>query len=226
MIAGQLESHGSVGVGFGQTIKRHEEHYKLYAKDLKYPNVLKAKLNVIGDYYNFQLPPDSFKNYMEDIKIMLSVSNIKIKVPEHSGDMIFEGAQGILLDQSFGFFPYVTRSNTTALNTLGLLPAGVDPTVYMVTRAYTTRHGKGPMGNWGDITLKNNEKETNKKHAYQGEFRTGKFIEDFAKVVVMTCCDQVEEIPKLNTRHTILYNSSEEGNFFKKRQLFTDTYYE
>jgi adenylosuccinate synthase len=58
---------------------------------------------------------------------------------------IFEGAQGLLLDQNSGFYPHVTPSNTGLQNVLAVAGAAraIDP-VY-VTRSYTTRHGAGPM---------------------------------------------------------------------------------
>lgn len=61
---------------------------------------------------------------------------------------IFEGAQGVLLDQTHGFFPHVTHSDTTFANADALLAdAGYDGPVlrYGVTRTYQTRHGAGPM---------------------------------------------------------------------------------
>ena len=61
---------------------------------------------------------------------------------------IFEGAQGVLLDQTHGFFPHVTHSDTTFANADALLAdAGYDGPVlrYGVTRTYQTRHGAGPI---------------------------------------------------------------------------------
>jgi adenylosuccinate synthase len=58
--------------------------------------------------------------------------------------VLFEGAQGVLLDQSVGFFPYVTRSTTTFANALDLI--GDRPATRMgVMRSYATRHGAGPF---------------------------------------------------------------------------------
>jgi adenylosuccinate synthase len=59
---------------------------------------------------------------------------------------IFEGAQGILLDQTFGNKPNITKSNTTSQNALNILRRNhihVTPEIYYVTRAYQTRHGGG-----------------------------------------------------------------------------------
>lgn len=65
------------------------------------------------------------------------------------GQLVFEGAQGLLLDQERGAFPYVTRSHTGIRNALDVAAeAGVDTLdVTYVTRAYLTRHGAGPLAN-------------------------------------------------------------------------------
>lgn len=221
--------HGSVGVGFGKTIQRQEDHYKLFAKDLKHLSVLRIKLDMIMSYYKATSADAKFQKekFIMDVESMISLKNIRIQTPEHKGDLVFEGAQGILLDQAFGFFPHVTRSNTTSKNAIGLIDKYCQPEIYMVTRAYQTRHGKGPMtGN--AITLKNNESETNVLNQYQGKFRTSTLdlsLIDYAvgceemvshgikKRIVMTCCDQVNELPAISTVYPITYNHSAESNF-------------
>jgi adenylosuccinate synthase len=63
--------------------------------------------------------------------------------------VVFEGAQGLLLDQDRGAFPYVTRSHTGIRNALEVAAeAGIDALdVTYVSRAYLTRHGAGPLSN-------------------------------------------------------------------------------
>ena len=65
------------------------------------------------------------------------------------GQVVFEGAQGLLLDQDRGAFPYVTRSHTGIRNALDVAgEAGIDALdVTYVSRAYLTRHGAGPLAN-------------------------------------------------------------------------------
>jgi adenylosuccinate synthase len=61
--------------------------------------------------------------------------------------ILFEGAQGALLDVDFGTYPYVTSSNTTtggALTGLGISPRGIEQVIGVV-KAYTTRVGLGPF---------------------------------------------------------------------------------
>lgn len=62
--------------------------------------------------------------------------------------VIFEGAQGVLLDENLGFHPHTTWSKTTRANAMELLRAtsiGERLTILGVIRSYTTRHGDGPM---------------------------------------------------------------------------------
>lgn len=216
--------HGSVGVGFGATIQRQKDHYTLFAKDLKYPSVLLTKLKQISRYYNDFCNVDSF---IEDVHAMLMV--VEIGKPSLKRDLVFEGAQGILLDQWFGFFPHVTRSNTTSKNALTLFDSSkYDSRVLLVTRTYQTRHGKGPMTNEGKrIELFNNENETNVYNEPQGHFRTSPLDNDLInyavecddsvcnlkKSIIMTCCDQVEQVPDINVKYPLIYNDSPEGNF-------------
>lgn len=224
VIANQITNkHGSVGVGFGETIKRQENYYTLYAKDLKYSDVVTFKLDMIKKYYDAIGYQREVFEFLIDINEMLSI--VTIGKPEHKGDFIYEGAQGVLLDQRFGFFPHVTRSNTTSQNALELLNG--DATVYMVTRAYQTRHGAGPMTNEHLSVDVDNEGETNVFNQHQGNFRISPIdekminyaiecddqISSFPKKVVMTCCDQVKEVPKLSIKYPIIYNDSPEGNF-------------
>jgi adenylosuccinate synthase len=218
--------HGTVGVGFGETIERQEKHYTLYAKDLKYKNVVKMKLENIMRYHRFKSPHQE-DQFLADVEEMLSI--VKISHMIHDGDMIFEGAQGILLDQRFGFFPYVTRSYTTSENVWDLIPKNYSAVqTFLVTRAYQTRHGNGPMTNENIPITVRNEGETNVQNTYQGEFKIAPFDEELVRYaieceemiashtprcIVMTCCDQVDRIPELSTHYPINYNYSPEGDF-------------
>lgn len=193
--------HGSVGVGFGTTVQRHESHFKLHVQDLFYDSVLKEKLKLISKVYykhhdilddELQAEIDMFIETVHFIrsKIILSDSSIISRYTP-----IFEGAQGILLDQDFGFFPHVTRSNTTSKYARELIGSRY-PVVY-VTRSYATRHGNGPLSREGEeVILKNNEEETNKSHEYQGEFRKAPLDHDMLNYTLS--CDSTfsSESPK------------------------------
>ncbi len=91
------------------------------------------------------------------------------EIPSHP-NTIYEGSQGLLLDQDIGFFPHVTRSNV-GRKRLDKFIYHYDE-IWYVTRAYQTRHGHGPMTNeQHPLTLVNDEDETCVLNDHQGEFR-------------------------------------------------------
>lgn len=211
------QRHGSVGVGFGTTIQRHESYYKLYVQDLPFPKIVKAKLKNIEKYYGFSLDDATVEKFLKDIEYCLQ--SIFIVDYDKLVDLwgcyptcVYEGAQGVLLDQDYGFFPNVTRSNTTCKNAMDVHNKiehhdGYKPMidVYYITRTYQTRHGAGFMSDEKSLNLKNNEDETNVSHNYQGNFRIGELDVDLLNYamqcnrnhsngsrehLVITCMDQ------------------------------------
>lgn len=205
--------HGSVGIGFGQTIKRNQEHYNLYFQDIFYPSILKAKVqSIVENYYNLFITHEmnDINAFLDSCASLRKALWVDMKNWEEIQNMyeniIFESAQGILLDQHHGFFPNVTRSNTTTKNIMEMTELDE---VFYVTRTYQTRHGNGFMTNEFDKpVLKNNEDETNKSHKFQGEFRTAAIDPNLLryalqcdsnyinpgvkKNLVITCYDQLE----------------------------------
>jgi len=165
------DAHGSCGVGFGATIQREESFYSLTFRDIFYPQVLKAKLESIRKNYYYTGWSERLSEFVECCDEISKMENVKLAdgpLPSE-GYCIFEGSQGLLLDQSYGFFPNVTRSNTGSKN-LDMVTGDID--WFLVTRAYQTRHGNGFMTNEGiSHNIKLDEDETNVTNEYQGEFR-------------------------------------------------------
>lgn len=137
-----------------------------------------------------------------------------------SRKIVFEGAQGMLLDQNRKeFMPYLTRSSTGIGNILELLKtvkSPIDLNTYLITRAYLTRHGDGPIWNYIPNTFPFDKikEETNPENRYQGKMRYGflsrqwydkSIIETENRIskdrpiclsnvsvnVAMTCCDHI-----------------------------------
>ena len=129
------------------------------------------------------------------------------------GNHVFEGAQGLLLDQDYGVMPHVTRSNTGLRNVVDLAKRAniSDLQVVYATRLYLTRHGAGPVPNEIDyMPYRNIVDETNKPGPYQGSLRfafldttlTANAIRHDVETyredrvasyhVAVTCCDQAE----------------------------------
>lgn len=224
-----LNGHGSCGVGFGATIERNLSLAKLYAKDFISKDNFQEKMFLVADYYVEKFK--SFQNlvhseyhplnvqmydFIEAVYEMLEFVHIETEesVFRKHKNVIFEGAQGILLDMDHGYFPHVTRSSTTSKNALEIIKRNnlSTPEIYYATRCYQSRHGNGPMTNEQYshlLKLSNNENETNILNKWQGNFRTSPFdFNSFAKAlqidakysngcrksVVTSCMDQVEDL--------------------------------
>ena len=243
-LAERKNNHGTVGVGFGTTIKRHEAYYKLYFQDLFNKTVLEAKIKNIRSYYSHICYGDnenpkasnadmdslesSMENWYKCIDTLIDegiFSKDKMGLPAYHtyNYVLFEGAQGILLDMDFGFFPNVTRSNTTSKNAFTLIKEfGWQFTklkINYVTRPYQTRHGEGFMSNteFPEPTLINTENEINIDGGNQGVFRKSildldliqyaiecddNFSATLEKNIVISCLDQIKAYK--NIHYTLL----------------------
>jgi len=215
---------GTCGVGFGKTIERHQK-IPLYFSDLFNETVFIAKLENIEEYYRkngeILVADQKINLFIRDCRTLIQIVGkeyfnnfLLLKFSE----LIFEGAQGILLDRDFGFAPNTTWSNTTSQNVIEILREigelennFID--IYYITRTYQTRHGNGFMSDERKLDLKNNKNETNVFNNNQGNFRTGNFdknLFDYAikcdniihrknklyninKKLVITCVDQMED---------------------------------
>jgi len=173
------DGHGSCGVGFGATVERNENHFSLSFGDLFNPTVFNLKLQQIKDQYIYNIEEEPYGHFIEAVETLTNYKTYPGQVVHNSthkgllgfDKFIFEGSQGLLLDQNYGFFPHVTRSNTGCKNIDDIHSSSYD--VYYVTRAYQTRHGAGPMTNVGlPFELQRNEEETNVWNSFQGNFRT------------------------------------------------------
>lgn len=139
-----------------------------------------------------------------------------------SGSTVFEGAQGVLLDETWGFHPHTTWSDTTPANALHLIDetqCSVQTTVLGLTRAYQTRHGTGPFPTENEgVTLALPEPH-NPTNEWQGPFRAGWLDLSLLRYavhvsgridgLVITCLDHLKDLPevKLGTGYQIRGNS-------------------
>ncbi|WP_373018675.1 adenylosuccinate synthase [Thiomicrorhabdus sp.] len=152
---------GTTGRGIGPAYEDKVARRGLRAGDLRDMAQFKEKLAEILSYHNYMLEnfykvePVSFddlwlkcQKYSEMIVPMLAdIPNLIDGYNREGKNLMFEGAQGTLLDIDQGTYPYVTSSNTTAG---GAAPgAGIGPTqldyVLGITKAYATRVGGGPF---------------------------------------------------------------------------------
>ncbi len=190
------DRHGSCGVGFGETIERNlTPAYALTVADLADRSALVGKLDAIrrdhapvrlarlGFADAFARNADLFlsdailERYVEDARRFVEAITVADARTATCGrHLLFEGAQGLLLDQDRGFFPHVTRSNTGLHNVLELAEE-LDLTeleVTYATRAYLTRHGAGPLPReLPEKPYPGVVDATNVPNAYQGTLRFG-----------------------------------------------------
>lgn len=188
------ERHGSCGVGFGATVERNgDSRYALALRDLFDGDEVVRRLHRIRqDYLPARLAAlgvealteeqaalaasdDVLERWLEDVADFLaSIEVASDSVLRSARQVIFEGAQGLLLDQRGRFFPHLTRSSTGLRNVLSLAgDLGIESLrVTYVTRAYLTRHGAGPLpGETGHPPCPAVVDETNVTNDWQGALR-------------------------------------------------------
>ncbi len=152
---------GTTGRGIGPAYEDKVARRGVRIQDLFHRKRLAAKLGEILDYHNFVLknyfnaPTVDFQKTLDDalaladrIKpLVMDVPRALYEANKADQNLLFEGAQGALLDIDHGTYPYVTSSNCVA--GAASAGAGVGPQtlhyVLGITKAYTTRVGSGPF---------------------------------------------------------------------------------
>jgi len=156
-----LRKIGTTGRGIGPAYEDKVSRHGLRLADLADPVRLDDKLGGVIEYHNFLLEhfykarpvdgqaiADEAARLGEEIKPMLSdVTRELHDLRESGGRILFEGAQGSLLDIDHGTYPFVTSSNTTVGGVMTGTGVGPDAIDYVlgITKAYTTRVGSGPF---------------------------------------------------------------------------------
>jgi adenylosuccinate synthase len=152
---------GTTGRGIGPTYADKSERTGIRVLDLMNPEHLEKQLAWTINYKNvileklYNLPPldpekviQEYLKYADFLRPHVVDSSLKIyQAVQEKKNILFEGAQGTLLDLDHGTYPYVTSSNPIAGG--ACVGAGVGPTtidrVIGVAKAYTTRVGEGPF---------------------------------------------------------------------------------
>ena len=197
--------HGSCGLGINETIVRNNKLDKMTISDalgilqLHLVDHVYSNLNYIASYYlpdrlkelGVESIPTKWieilskkenitKNYISDLYMMQSrIELVDDSILDKYEYVIFEGAQGLLLDQNnMEYFPHLTPSNTGLTNPVNMIKDKnvTDIEVCYVTRTYMTRHGAGRF----DSECSKNEINpnivdlTNVPNEFQGTLRYGK----------------------------------------------------
>jgi adenylosuccinate synthase len=152
---------GTTGRGIGPAYEDKVARRAIRMQDLFHRERFAAKLGEVLDYHNFVLrqyfgtEPVDFQRTLEEtlaladrIRPMIGDVPLRLFEAQRAGDnLLFEGAQGTLLDVDHGTYPYVTSSNCVA--GAAAAGSGVGPAalhyVLGITKAYTTRVGSGPF---------------------------------------------------------------------------------
>ena len=158
---GGTEKIGTTGKGIGPAYEDKIARRALRVQDLKYPERFAAKLRELLILHNHMLttflhaPAIDFEaTYAEAIShaealrpMMADVSRELNDAHKAGANLLFEGAQGTLLDVDHGTYPYVTSSNCVAGNAAAGSGVGPGMLHYIlgITKAYCTRVGGGPF---------------------------------------------------------------------------------
>lgn len=177
--------HGSCGMGVGETMAyalRHPDAPR--AGDVHDPVRLRQRLTAVRDRLTDELgdlgvPPldevvSVFRMFGSTVSIVDGEPTRRALLD--AGRCVFEGAQGVLLDEWFGWHPYTTWSTTTFANAETLLAeAGHQALRLGVVRTYTTRHGAGPLVTEDRALAAALPDPHNGTGHWQGAFRVGHF---------------------------------------------------
>ena len=152
---------GTTGKGIGPAYEDKVARRALRVQDLKHPERFAKKLHELLELHNtalvgylkskpleFQPIFDLAMKVAEQLKPMLADVGYTLYTKSREGaNILFEGAQGTLLDIDHGTYPYVTSSNCVAGNAAAGSGLGPDMLHYIlgITKAYTTRVGSGPF---------------------------------------------------------------------------------
>ena len=188
--------------GVLETIKNEYVPYRIKKLNLSYKEYLK--------YYNKRVTDTNrtIEQFLNVIKFMLKNVVVwpddslieRFIAKDKKRYIVFEGAQGMLLDQNrIEYMPFLTRSNTGMKNVMRILQTvkdDIDLTTCLVTRSYLTRHGEGPMFNEFKLEsapsgYENIQEHSNPYNEFQGEMRYGKLDKDWSFKAIQETNDQI-----------------------------------
>ncbi len=155
------ESIGTTGRGIGPAYEDKIGRRSIRFGDMGNQNILKEKVELLVDYHN-RLLKDLYNDKPHDVdevfneimkykhlyeEFCVESQDLMYEFVKNKKSILFEGAQGTLLDIDHGTYPYVTSSSTTAggVSTgLGIGPKYIDK-IIGISKAYATRVGEGPF---------------------------------------------------------------------------------
>ena len=154
------KSIGTTGRGIGPCYEDKASRKGIRFIDLQNENIFLKKLEDLMDYHNFLLKEYYNEQVIDTKTVANEIINKYQKVSKYihdtdeyindlckKGGVVFEGAQGTMLDIDHGTFPYVTSSNTTLSGVISGTGVNMSLIKYGlgITKAYSTRVGHGPF---------------------------------------------------------------------------------
>ncbi|MFD5824772.1 adenylosuccinate synthetase [Lentzea sp. NPDC060358] len=205
--------HGSCGKGIGETVwygllegrtagEVVEEQVVLgdpgpapRVGDCLDPRALRRKLDALARFYEPLIGAgpgvddlvELYRSFADAVRITTGDEAGRLA---DAGRLVFEGAQGVLLDETYGFHPHTTWSTVTPRNARELL-GGRNARVIGVTRTYQTRHGAGPLPTEDPAVLARFPEAHNGTGQYQGAWRAGHLDAGLLRYSVR-CCGGVD----------------------------------
>ncbi len=151
----KVRNIGTTRRGIGPTYETKVKRVGIRIIDLFNQDALIKKLRIISTLWHLDKSDEEIENIAKELSSLGKEFKENVKDTElwlnqaisAGKSVLFEGAQGTMLDVDFGTYPFVTSSNT---NSLGLFPGLGIPPKYLdkvigVAKAYTTRVGEGPF---------------------------------------------------------------------------------
>ena len=200
------DAHGTCGKGIGELADdlQHHKEEVLRASEICSPALAADKLRLIQQ--RKREAPGATNGILCDASRYEEIARAYAELAPHfniisadqaaamiaSSDCIFEGSQGVLLDEKFGLQPHTTWSNVTAGNAVRLaLECGIQRVeIIGVTRTYGTRHGAGPF--LGErLPVPAWPGEHNGNEGIQGRFRSGALDLGLLRHAA-TCCPDLQ----------------------------------
>ncbi|MFC0548352.1 adenylosuccinate synthetase [Kutzneria chonburiensis] len=184
--------HGSCGLGIGETAAYALDHRAPKVADCQDIRLLTRLLDDLAHHYA-PLISDRVGSITELVGLYREfAAAVQIVGPDAlasfatQGQLVFEGAQGVLLDEWRGLHPHTTWSTVEPRHARAMITAlGDRPYVLGVTRTYLTRHGAGPFPT-EDPALALPEPH-NTFGEYQGTFRVGHFDPILLRYAIEAC---------------------------------------
>lgn len=226
------DAHGSCGIGFGETVadaRTLSGDDVLRASDLrsgeatqrKLARIQERKRDLLRDVARAAWEAGVLTEELQDLSdprmaavwtsavepstaLRIVCEDEVAAAVRDSATLVFEGAQGVLLDEWRGFHPHTTWSDCTGQNAMSLLAEwapGATVERLGVLRAYATRHGAGPLPTEDSAMTVALPESHNDHRGFQGAFRVGSFDAVLARYAVacvggvdgiaLTCVDRV-----------------------------------